>query len=168
MAASNHSIAGILPFPAELRKAIAANWPDQAERRVKYRYPIDLRVGFHYFSQGTRFSGAGRAVNIGSGGILVDSRHQIMEGALVEMSIEWPCVLDGRIPLRLVAFGRVVRRGTSQFAVSFERHEFRTMKIPLAHPPGSQKQHLTEPDRDGVVFGCQSALPGPVRTAHKY
>jgi hypothetical protein len=134
MAASNHAFATILSLPEEHRREIVANWPVRAERRLKFRYPIDLRVGFRYFSHGTRISGEGRAVNIGSRGILVDSLHQIADGALVEMSIEWPCVLHGRIPLQLVAVGRVLRRGTSQFAVSFERHEFRTMKISSPQP----------------------------------
>jgi hypothetical protein len=132
MAASNLSFATILSVPREHRPEIVANWPLRAERRLKFRYPIDLRVGFHYFSQGTRLYGAGNAVNISSGGILVESKHQIIEGALVEMSIEWPSLLHGRVPLQLVAVGRVLRRGTSQFAVSFERHEFRTMKISIA------------------------------------
>jgi hypothetical protein len=134
MAASNHSFAGIPPFLEERSSSLVANWPVQAERRVKFRYPIDLRVAFRYFSHRTRLSGTGRAVNIGSGGILVDSAHQIAEGALVEISIEWPCLLHGRIPLQLVAVGRVLRRGTSQFAVSFEGHEFRTMKISSPQP----------------------------------
>lgn len=134
MAASNHSFATILSLPEDHRREILANWPVRAERRLKFRYPIDLRVSFRYFSHGARLSGQGRAVNIGSRGILVDSTHQIAEGALVEMCIAWPCVLHGRIPLQLVAVGRVLRRGTSQFAVSFERHEFRTMKISSPQP----------------------------------
>jgi hypothetical protein len=134
MAASNHSFATILSLPREHRREIVATWPVRAERRIKFRYPIDLRVGFRYFSEGTRLSGTGRAVNIGSGGILVDSQHPILGGTLVEMSIEWPCVLHGRIPLQLVAIGRVLRRGTSRFAVSFERHEFRTLKISSPQP----------------------------------
>jgi len=60
----------------------------------------------------------------------VASEHQITVGALVEMSIEWPSMIDGRIPLQLVAVGRILRReeccGTSRFAATFERYEFRT------------------------------------------
>ena len=135
MAASSHSSATFLSSTSEPRGEIISHWPIQAERRVKLRYPIELRVVFRYSSQGTRLYGAGRAVNIGSGGILVDSKHEIMEeGALVEMSIEWPCVLDGRIPLQLFAVGTVVRCGASQFALSFERHEFRTLKISSPRP----------------------------------
>ena len=134
MAASNHSFATILSLPEERRREIVANWPVQAERRLRFRYPIELRVGFRYFSEGSRRYGVGRAVNMSSRGILVSSRHQIVEGELVEMSIEWPCVLHGRIPLQLVAVGRVLRRGPSQFAMGFDRHEFRTLKVPIPQP----------------------------------
>lgn len=134
MAPSIDSFARTLPFAQKRYSATVAGRIHLAERRAKFRYPIDLRVGFRYFSQGGRLSGAGRAVNIGSGGILVDSRHQITEGALVEISIEWPLLLDGRIPLQLVAVGRVLRHGTSHFAATFERHEFRTMKRSSPQP----------------------------------
>ncbi len=60
------------------------------------------------------------------------STQQIIVGALVEMNIEWPFLIDGRIPLQLVAIGRVLRQdatlGASHFAATFERYEFRTIK----------------------------------------
>ena len=103
-------------------------WPIPAERRVKVRYPLDLSVRFRYFHAGSRFSGAGLTVNLSSGGALVASKHRTHVGVLVEMSMEWPSMLDGRVSLQLIAVGRVVRIGPSLFAVSFERHEFRTMR----------------------------------------
>jgi hypothetical protein len=129
MAASNHSLARVLSFPAESRTSIVANWPVEAERRVKFRYPLELSVRFRYIAEGTRFSGQGWAVNMSSGGVLVASEHQIVDGAPVKMSIEWPSLLDGRVPLQFVAIGWVLRRGASHFAATFERYEFRTMKI---------------------------------------
>ena len=57
-----------------------------------------------------------------------------MVGALVEMSIDWPSMLDGTIPLQLVAVGRVLRRGVAHFAASFHRHEFRTLRSPNGTP----------------------------------
>jgi hypothetical protein len=67
-------------------------------------------------------------VNISSGGALVAfrvSRREISVGAQVEIRIEWPCLLEGRIPLQLFAVGCVLRRGASDFAVAFEVHQFR-------------------------------------------
>ena len=61
-----------------------------------------------------------------SGGVLVTFQHEISAGTPVELTIEWPAVLDGRVPLRLVAVGTVMRCEISRFAVGLERHHFRT------------------------------------------
>jgi hypothetical protein len=134
MAASIHSLARILPFPGEHRSSIITNWPVQAERRVKFRYPVDLRVRFRFALAGSQFYGTGLARNMSSGGILVATRHQVTEGALLELGIEWPSLLNGNVPLQLVAMGRVLRRGKSSFAAAFEGYEFRTLKIPSPLP----------------------------------
>jgi PilZ domain len=104
------------------------HWPIQEERRLKCRYPLDLKLRFRCCADGSHFSGAGRAVNLSSGGVLVASNHAVSVGELVEMSIEWPLLLHDRVPLQLFAVGRVLRREISHFAASFERHEFRIAK----------------------------------------
>jgi PilZ domain-containing protein len=128
MSASIHSFARTLPFPGERRASLVAIGHTQAERRLKFRYPLELSVRFRCCSRESRISGDGLVVNMSSGGVLVHSHHQIMQGAIVEVSIEWPSLLDGRIPLQLVATGRVLRSGLSHFAASFDKHEFRTLK----------------------------------------
>jgi hypothetical protein len=111
-----------------------ATWP---ERRIKLRYRLDLTVRYRCRAAGTVVLGEGLAVNISSGGVLVASQHQMDAGVLVELSIEWPALLDGRTPLQLMAFGRVLRRGDSHFVASVERHEFRTMKSSIqSQAPG--------------------------------
>jgi hypothetical protein len=138
MAASIHSLARVLTFPGEHRSALVASGPIRAERRLKYRYPMDLSVRFRSCSGVSPFSGAGLATNLSSGGVLVTSQHQSIEGELVEISIEWPSLLNGKIPLQLIAVGRVLRCGASHFAATFERYEFRTMKSPSQSQARSQ------------------------------
>ena len=112
---------------------IVSNRSVAAERRSKIRYPLDLRVRFRFISAKSVFSGAGHAVNVSSGGVWVVSerlvaQQEISAGAWVEMSIEWPSMLDGKIPLQLRVFGRVVRCGAFDFAAAFDRYQFRTMR----------------------------------------
>jgi hypothetical protein len=109
--------------------ALSIVW--RSERRLRFRYSLDLSVRFRSRPGMSLFSGTGRVVNVSSGGALVaseliGSRDEISMGERVEMSIEWPPLLDGRIPLQLFAVGRVLRRGASDFAVAFERYQFRT------------------------------------------
>jgi PilZ domain len=131
MPASTHSLARILSFPEGHHSLIVTSRHFRAERRSKFRFPLDLCVRFRPLA-GSLFSGAGRAINVSSGGVLVSqhvvSQCEISVGALVEMSIEWPSLLDGRVPLQLFAVGRIVRRRASHFAAAFERYQFRTLK----------------------------------------
>jgi hypothetical protein len=109
-----------------------STWPNTLERRSKVRYPLGLKVHFRSVAR-SLFSGVGRAVDLSSGGALVvfqdvASQDEIKVGVLVQISIEWPFFLDGRVPLQLRAVGPVVRRGASDFAATFERYEFRVVK----------------------------------------
>ena len=99
---------------------IAAGWNISADRRQRYRYSLKLGVRFG--------SSEGMIVNMSSGGVLIASSNQPPVGELVEMRIEWPSLLDGRIPLQLIAMGRILRQGPSRFAAALERYEFRTVK----------------------------------------
>ena len=132
MPPSSIASARIIEFPGELRGgAIPWRRSTRAERRFKFRYPLDLCVRFRCSSAGSVVSGEGLAVNVSSGGVLVASQHDLKVGALVDMSIEWPLLLDGRTPLQLIAVGRVLRRGAHHFAIKFERYEFHTMKTSI-------------------------------------
>jgi hypothetical protein len=123
----------VLHFPGEQNGATVLSWPILAERRSKVRYPLDLSVRFRYFAGGSLRYGVGRTVDVSSGGVLVVSQrilspHEIDVGVNVEMSIEWPPMLDGRICLQLFAVGFVARRRPFDFAAAFERYQLRTMK----------------------------------------
>jgi len=119
--------------------AIVSNPPIPEERRLRFRYPLNLSVRFRFLSGTSRLSGAGRTVNVSSRGVLVASQHLISQQeisvpARVEMRIEWPSLLDGRTPLQLFPVGIVLRRGASDFAATFERYQFRTMRSSSQRP----------------------------------
>jgi hypothetical protein len=125
------------------------NGPIPAERRSRVRYPLELSVQFRSISGSASF-GAARAVNVSSGGILVVfprivSQQEIRVGVHVELNIEWPFLLDGRIPLQLFAVGRVIRCSPWDFAASFERHQFRTMKSSIQPSVGPRRDVIKWP-----------------------
>jgi len=144
MPTSSMASPGIIEFPAQQRDVASGLYgAARSERRIKFRYPLDLTVRYRCRSVGTLILGEGLAVNISSGGVLVASQHQMSVGVLVELSIEWPLLLDGRTPLQLMAFGRVLRRGDCHFVASVERHEFRTMKSSVqSQAPDSRSRHF--------------------------
>jgi len=98
------------------------------ERRSKVRFPLELRVRYRSLARRCPVVGTGVVMNISRSGVLVSSEHEISEGMPIELNIEWPSLLDGRVPLQVVTVGRVVRCEASSFAVVLARYQFRTTK----------------------------------------
>jgi len=97
------------------------------ERRGTSRFPVREEVKYRVLhTKSANTSGAGRTLNIGSGGILFTTEESLPIGRMVELSVNWPARLDGTCPLKFVAVGRVVRSDTNRAAVRIERYEFKT------------------------------------------
>ena len=115
-------------IPVKNSQPNAFSHPFSIERRSKFRFPLDLRVSYRTLGRGTPSAGEGWVVNMNRGGVLVSSRHEVSVGRRMELSIEWPSLLYGRVPLRFVTVGEVVRCDDSSFAVALARYHFRTAK----------------------------------------
>jgi hypothetical protein len=102
--------------------------PAVTERRSRVRFPFELRVRYRTLGRGNPFAGVGWVVNMSSDGVLVGHQHEMRAGVRTELTIEWPSLLDGRVPLQLVTVGTVVRCEASRFAVALGRYQFRTKK----------------------------------------
>jgi len=102
--------------------------PVSIERRSKLRFPLVLRVSYRTLGRESPCTGEGWVVNMSRGGVLVSSQHEVAVGARMELNIEWPSPLHGRVPLRFVTVGEIVRRDASSFAVMLVRYQFRTAK----------------------------------------
>jgi hypothetical protein len=100
------------------------------ERRSKVRFPLDLRVRYRSLARQAPAVGTGVVTNMSRSGVLISSEDTMSMGSQVELSIEWPSLLDGRVPLQVVTTGRVVRCEASSFAVVLTRYQFRTTKKP--------------------------------------
>jgi hypothetical protein len=96
------------------------------ERRAKSRYPLQLNVSYQTMGAAGQVAGVGRTVNVSSSGVLIKSSSTVGEGARVKVVFEWPSLLNGTIPLQLIALGTVVRRQSSGLAIAFEGYQFRT------------------------------------------
>src|SRR4029077_18323083 len=94
----------------------------------KIRFPLELPVTYRTFGRANRSAGSGWVANINRCGVLVSAEHEITVGTPVELNIEWPSLLHGRIPLRFITVGEVVRCDESSFAVTVARYQFRTAK----------------------------------------
>jgi hypothetical protein len=102
-----------------------------SEQRLRVRYPIRLKVEFRLLN-GNRVAraGFGKTYNISSGGIFFEAKGSLPADGLIELTMNWPVLLDGVCHLKLVMRGRIVRSDTTGTAVQVTRHEFRTCKRP--------------------------------------
>jgi hypothetical protein len=139
-----NNVPSTMPRPKEaLVEAIDRTTP--LERRTKIRYPVTLNVRYRTIGRSNRISGMGRTLNMSSGGLLVAADLRTEVGARLELNIEWPSMLDGMIPLQLVATGKIVRCLESGFAISFTRYQFRTMSRKLQATPEDGWEGLETP-----------------------
>ncbi len=117
-------------------------WPDQeteidtiaGDRRYDRRYRIDLELRWKLIRRRkVRDVGAGRTIDLSSGGILFDARRQLPVGMNVELAISWPVLLHNVAPMQLIVTGRIIRSMGSQTAIHMTQHEFRTVGVPNEH-----------------------------------
>ena len=92
------------------------------DRRHHRRFPIAAStqyelVGMH-----------GRAItaDISSGGVLLKSDRILPLGEHIELSIDWPVLLDEQSPVRLVVLGKTIRSDPAGTAVRIMRYAFKT------------------------------------------
>jgi len=81
-------------------------------------------------------TGAGKTLDLSSGGLLFDPGRHLPEGLNVELSITWPVLLHNVAPLQLVVSGRIVRASGRSIAVRTVQHEFRTVAATPEHRNG--------------------------------
>ena len=98
-----------------------------SERRNKCRFEIQRELRYKMTAEGApTATGTGHTLNLGSGGVAFAAEHPMKAGAFVELSINWPVLLDDSCPMRLIVFGRVLRASGNKAVCSIDKYEFRT------------------------------------------
>lgn len=116
------------------------------DRRASTRFPLRLAISYRA-SNPVACSCATpiKTVNISSNGLLFEDNGSLQPGQHVQVSIEWPALLDRRVPLNLILEGRIVRTATGYAAMRVHRHEFKTRgSAPV--PCGSETNQQTDVD----------------------
>jgi hypothetical protein len=100
------------------------------ERRTSRRFPIEQEVSYRVLDHKAVVpeSGVGRTFDISSGGVQFATEQRLRFGKRVEISVNWPAVLDGGCLLKFVAVGRVKRAEDARASMSIEQYEFRTRR----------------------------------------
>jgi hypothetical protein len=112
-------------------KPVAESDAIGGERRQDRRYNLQLELKWKLIRRRRLLDrGAGRTIDVSSGGIRFDAGRQLPEGLNVELSISWPVLLHNVAPMQLVATGKIVRCDGRQVAIQTMHYEFRTAGAP--------------------------------------
>ena len=126
------------PAPATARTARLIE-ETATEHRSHQRYPIKLDVEYRILKKGRVERGFGRTLNISSSGVFFETKSTVPSNGPIEVLLNWPFLLEGTCPLKLVMRGRIVRIDAKGVAIKFKHHEFRTAGIRRAK--GQISQH---------------------------
>ena len=108
------------------RRAYAAK-PVAAERRARLRFAVELNLRYKVtWRQQVLHEGSGKTSDFSRNGIFFRADQALPKGFAVELSIDWPMLLDGACPLQLRISGKVLRSSGAGTAVKIMRHWFCT------------------------------------------
>jgi hypothetical protein len=112
------------PALVNFARLLETNRPDQRSCR---RYPITLEVEYKLLNKGrVERLGSGKTLNMSSGGVFFEATDTLPAEGPIELVMNWPFLLEGVCPLKLVMRGHIVRRDGQRIAVHAKHHEFRT------------------------------------------
>jgi len=98
-----------------------------ADRRLKRRFRIEQDVRYKMlYGQRVAETGLGKTTDISSGGVSFTTDNMLSIGIPVELSMNWPVLLNQNCALKLMIYGCVVRSNGQGSAMVIERYEFRT------------------------------------------
>jgi hypothetical protein len=107
-----------------------ANGNGGPERRMKRRFRLEQEVRYKMlFGQRIAETGTGLTTNISSSGVWFTTANPLSAGMPIEISMNWPVLLNDICPMKLMIYGCVVRSNDRGAAVAIERYEFRTQGL---------------------------------------
>ena len=102
------------------------------DRRASKRYPLALEVRYtRSHCRGLPETGSGPIIDLTSSGLRFTTERPLLPGLRLDVSIDWPVLLDGGVQLQLIATGVVVWTNGTETALRIDRHEFRTARVGL-------------------------------------
>jgi hypothetical protein len=130
------------------------------DRRSKHRFAIQRELHFKVMERERVVSkGVGKTVDISSMGVAFEAEGKFKPGALVQISISWPVLLDETCRMQLMIVGRVVRTANQDVACSIDRYEFRTQARLAPNPTRVDqtiRRWIENADKDDLSFAAEA------------
>jgi hypothetical protein len=139
------------------------------ERRASTRFPLTLEVRYSVLHRrAPAETDSGQIIDLSSSGLRFAAQRPLEPGLKLDVAINWPVLLDGRVQLQLIVTGVVVWSSGTETALQIHRHDFRTRSVGLkaASPQesdglsvaGSQASQsaggVKEKQKHGILLPC--------------
>ena len=106
------------------------------DRRGSVRFKVNLEVRYSVVGVcRPAENGFGRTIDMSSSGLSFTADRPLSIGQELDLSIDWPVLLDEGVQLQLVTSGVVVRSVGAVIALRIGRHEFKTRRAGLNVEP---------------------------------
>ena len=89
-------------------------------------YPVLMKLRYKTVTSGKPVTGAGITLKMSRTEILFTAEPSIELGTKVELSMEWPVLLDGRVALQLVMEAKITASEDQTLTADIQRYRFRT------------------------------------------
>ena len=109
------------PTPTAQRTAVKS-------KRRQQRFPISTPVKYIV----EKVEGEGVTCNVGSDGLLMKTTCVFPQGKRIELSLDWPAMLDGRLPLRLDISGKILWSNVRGTAVEILSYKYRLGPVKIS------------------------------------
>lgn len=76
--------------------------------------------------EGASDEGVGKILNVSSSGVRFTTERTLSVGQSMEVTVDWPALIDNKCLMKLVINGWVVRSDSNSAVVKVEHYEFRT------------------------------------------
>jgi hypothetical protein len=102
------------------------------DRRASVRFPLTLDVRYSVSHRRAPLeTGSGQIIDLSSSGLRFAAQGPMEPGLKLDVAINWPVLLDGRVQLQLIVTGVVVWSSGTDTALQIQRHDFRTRSVRL-------------------------------------
>ena len=102
------------------------------ERRASARFHLILEVRYSVSPHGIPpETGAGLITDLSSSGLRFNADRPLLVGLRLDVTINWPALLDGGVRLQLIASGVIVWTSGTETALRIQRHELKTRRVGL-------------------------------------
>src|SRR5260370_17167971 len=96
----------------------------ERDRRAKRRFPMEREVRYKaLYNPQVAQTGTGKSLNISSKGIWFTTEDFLTTGIQVELSMDWPALLNDSCPMKLIIYGYLLPTINHAAAAAIAPHD---------------------------------------------